>query len=271
MRLFFLGTAAAEGYPAIFCNCANCRQARLAGGRDRRFRSALLVNDDLLIDFGPDLLASAQRFNRSLWGVTTGLVTHAHSDHFYTGNFGMRADAFTGKLPPPTLHLYAPQDVAASLNQTFPDLAALHLQTHTVHAFDAFQSGPYAITAYQAYHAVDHLEALFYSIDDGQRAILYATDTGAFPEDTRQALAGRTFDIVILEETLGEGQYTQHLGFKSFLEHVQWMRLTGMLRPGGRVIAHHLSHTSNPLHQQVEAALAPHGVEVAYDGLDITL
>src|SRR4030042_946112 len=59
MRLFFLGTAAAEGYPAIFCNCANCRQARLLGGRDQRFRSALLVNDDLLIDFAPELLASA--------------------------------------------------------------------------------------------------------------------------------------------------------------------------------------------------------------------
>ena len=52
MRLFFLGTAAAEGYPAIFCQCANCHQARLLGGRNLRHRSALLVNDDLLIDFG---------------------------------------------------------------------------------------------------------------------------------------------------------------------------------------------------------------------------
>ena len=82
MRLFFLGTAAAEGYPGIFCNCANCNEARALGGQNLRFRSALLVNDDLLIDFGPDLLASAQRFNRNLSLVTTGLVTHAHPDHF---------------------------------------------------------------------------------------------------------------------------------------------------------------------------------------------
>jgi hypothetical protein len=37
------------------------------GGKNRRFRSALLVNDDLLIDFGPDA-RFAQRFNLSLWG-----------------------------------------------------------------------------------------------------------------------------------------------------------------------------------------------------------
>ena len=45
-------------------------------------------------------------------------------------------------------------------------------------------------SAFQAYHAVDAFEALFYSIDDGQHSVLYATDTGPFPADTWQALAG---------------------------------------------------------------------------------
>lgn len=271
MRLFFLGTAAAEGYPGIFCNCANCQQARLLGGKNLRFRSALLVNDDLLIDFGPDLLASALRFNLSLWGVTTGLVTHAHSDHFFPGHFGMRGDAFTGKLPPPNLRLFGPQDVAEMLEATFSDLDELHLESHTVHAFDTWKSGRYTITAYHAFHAVERLEALFYSVEDGRHAFLYATDTGPFPEDTRQALSGRSFDVIILEETLGSGQYNQHLGFDTFIEQLAWMRTAGMLRPGGRVIAHHLSHTNNPSHEQLEATFRPQAVEVAYDGLEIDL
>jgi phosphoribosyl 1,2-cyclic phosphate phosphodiesterase len=271
MDITFLGTAAAEGYPGIFCVCANCQKARRLGGKSLRLRSALLVNDDLLIDYGPDLLAAAQRLNRSLWGVTTGLVTHAHMDHFFTGHFGMRCAPFSGKLPPPDLRLFAPQDVEKLLKEEYPDLGALHMQLQTVQAFDAWVSSGYRFTAYRAYHALESLEALFYSIDDGQHAFLYATDTGPFPEDTRQALAGRSFDAVILEETLGDGQYDQHLGFDTFLEQVRWLRAEKMIRPGGRVIAHHFSHYSNPVHEQLEAILNPHGVEVAYDGLVVTL
>jgi phosphoribosyl 1,2-cyclic phosphate phosphodiesterase len=271
MRLFFLGTAAAEGYPGIFCKCQNCIQARQLGGNNLRFRSAMLVNDDLLIDFGPDLQAAALKFNLSLWGITTGLVTHAHLDHFFPGHFKMRANPFSGILPPPTMHLFGPQDVVAILAEDFPDLTALHLESQTVHAFDTWVCGGYTFTAFHAFHAVESLEALFYSVDDGKHAILYATDTGIFPEDTRQALTGRSFDVIVLEETLGTGKYDQHLGFDTFLEQVQWMRSSGMLRPGGRVIAHHFSHAGNPPHGELEAKLRPFDVEAAYDGLVVEL
>jgi phosphoribosyl 1,2-cyclic phosphate phosphodiesterase len=271
MRLFFLGTAAAEGYPGIFCNCANCNEARALGGRSLRFRSVLLVNDDLLIDFGPDLSASAQRFNRNLSGVTTGLVTHAHSDHFHPGNFEMRRAAFTGGLPIPTLQVFGPREVAETLSQNYPDLSLLRLEVNQVQAFDSWTSGAYTITAYRAYHAVEHLEAFFYSVEEGQHAFLYATDTGPFPADTWQALEGKSFDVIIMEETMGVGTYTQHMGFESFLETAQKMRAGGLLRPGGRLIAHHMSHSGNPTHEKVEAILGPHGVEVAYDGLEIRL
>jgi len=271
MRLFFLGTAAAEGYPGIFCDCANCREARELGGRNLRMRSALLVNDDLLIDFGPDLLASAQRFNKNLSRVTTGLVTHTHMDHFFTGNFEMRHPDFTGRLPILTMRLYGSRDVAVELEKAGLDLSLLRMEVHPVQAFDCWQSGGYTINAYRAYHAVGYLEALFYSVDDGRHSFLYATDTGPFPEDTWQALKGRSFDVIILEETMGNGKYSQHIDFDNFIEHAARMRSAGMLRPGGRLIAHHMSHSANPTHEKVEAVLGPHGVEVAYDGLEINL
>ncbi len=50
MKLTYLGTAAAEGWPAVFCNCPCCRQARVLGGKDIRTRSQALVNEDLLLD-----------------------------------------------------------------------------------------------------------------------------------------------------------------------------------------------------------------------------
>jgi phosphoribosyl 1,2-cyclic phosphate phosphodiesterase len=289
MNLLFLGTAAAEGFPGLFCNCETCREARALGGHDRRLRSALLVNDDLLIDFGPDLLASSQRFNRSLWGVRTGLVTHAHEDHFYPMNFHMRAPSFTARqplppcggdeaLPPcggdealPTLALYAPADALAILRQAYPDLDILHLDVHSVGPFENWESGGYQVSSYQAYHAVGRYQCLLYSVDDGQHSFLYATDTGDFPAATWQALAGRSFDVIILEETIGSGEYSQHMNFEHFLEHTHRFRAEGHLRPGGRIIAHHLSHSWNPTHAKVEAVLGPHGVEVAYDGMEVIL
>ena len=271
MKILFLGTAAAEGYPGIFCSCDNCREARALGGRNLRMRSAVLVNDNLLIDFGPDLLAASLRFQRNLALVTTGLVTHAHEDHFYPENFYMRKASCTAHLPVPTMRLYGPPEVTDLLNRTVPDLSFIHLEARAVHAFDHWQNDGYTFDAYRAFHAIDTLETLFYSVDDGQHAFLYATDTGPFPEDTWQALAGRSFDAIILEETMGVGKYNQHMDFENFLAHAERMRAEGMLRPGGQVIAHHMSHTSNPVHEKVEAVLGPHGVTVAYDGLEIEL
>ena len=271
MRLFFMGTAAAEGYPGIFCNCDNCNEARKLGGRSLRYRSALLVNDELLLDFGPDLLASALRFNLNLSQVTTGLVTHAHEDHYYPLNFEMRRSAFTANVPIPTLHLFGPRDVTDLLNQAGPDLSLMSVEAQTVRAGDTWRSGGYTFTAYRAYHAIESLETLFYSVEDGQRSFLYATDTGPFPAETWQALAGKSFDVIILEETLGYGVYDQHMSFADFLAHAERMRAEGMLRPGGRLIAHHFSHNNNPTHEKLEAILGPHGVVVAYDGLEIQL
>ncbi len=49
MKIKYLGTAAAEGIPAIFCECKICKKARELGGKNIRTRSQALINDDLFI------------------------------------------------------------------------------------------------------------------------------------------------------------------------------------------------------------------------------
>ena len=38
MKIKYLGTAAAEAIPALFCTCDVCRKARKVGGRELRLR-----------------------------------------------------------------------------------------------------------------------------------------------------------------------------------------------------------------------------------------
>ena len=51
MKLKYLGTAAAEGYPAMFCDCENCRKAWIEKGRNIRRRSQAITDSELPIDF----------------------------------------------------------------------------------------------------------------------------------------------------------------------------------------------------------------------------
>jgi phosphoribosyl 1,2-cyclic phosphate phosphodiesterase len=274
MHLLFLGTAAAEGYPGLYCSCENCREARALGGKNLRMRSALLVNTDLLIDFGPDVLAASLRFGADLSLVRTGLVTHTHEDHFDPFNFKLRAPTFTARLAIPTLTLFGSLDVPAALAASKLDLALLKVEPHAVAAFDSWSHAGYTFRAFEARHGVGQLPqltCLFYAISDGQRSVLYATDTGDFPDATWQALAGCQFDAIVLEETLGSGDYGNHLDMRRFIAHVRRFRAEGMLKPGARIIAHHLSHAWNPVHAKVEAVLGPEGVEVAYDGMRVEL
>ncbi len=49
MEIQYLGTAAAEGLPALFCDCETCRKARVAGGKEVRTRTQAVVDRRVLI------------------------------------------------------------------------------------------------------------------------------------------------------------------------------------------------------------------------------
>jgi phosphoribosyl 1,2-cyclic phosphate phosphodiesterase len=43
MKIQYLGTAAAEGIPAMFCTCELCRKTARAGSAEARCRSSVLI------------------------------------------------------------------------------------------------------------------------------------------------------------------------------------------------------------------------------------
>jgi phosphoribosyl 1,2-cyclic phosphate phosphodiesterase len=282
MQLTFLGTAAAESYPSAFCRCENCERARALGGASLRKRSAALVDDELLIDLGPDVASSSAALGRPLTGVRHCLQTHAHTDHFDPLLILSRGLNW-GIVGRQRLALYAS---AASLRRmdvimrgefgaaSFLDPAVgerLNLAIHPVEPLRPFDAGRYRVTPFQANHD-PVVEPLLYAIAADGRCIFYGTDTTALPEETWRGFHQHRlrFDLVILDHTFGEAARSDgHLNARLFAEQVARLREEGLLNAGARIFAQHISHADNPPHPDLVVIAARRGYDVAYDGLTV--
>jgi phosphoribosyl 1,2-cyclic phosphate phosphodiesterase len=197
MKFTFLGTAAANAFPEAFCKCKNCQTARELGGKSLRKRSSALINDDLLLDLGPDIMASSQIHNISLTNVKYCLLTHPHADHMDLSHLLSRSPGF-GVVGAPRLQFYASPQALARADRTFRrDLCGyglldeqayeeLNLQILPIELLETTGVGEYQITALPANHA-HGLGAYLYAIERNGCNVFYGTDTAEFLDETWQA------------------------------------------------------------------------------------
>lgn len=266
LTLRFLGTAAAESFPAPFCTCQNCQVARRNGGRDIRRRSALLVNDDLLIDFGPDVFQSFQEFGLDATNVRTLLITHGHADHLATDTFVYRTYGFRKFTELPELDVYAPADaIDAIMERMGTMLESAQLRLLPIKGGDEIQSHGYTIRPLPAVHGGGKHECVTYLVERDGARFLYGTDTGPFPEPAWEILAQYPPALAIIDSTMGHLTGDSHMGF----EQVKAMaaRLRQLAGPQMRAIAHHFSHQANPSHDELMRIYMPDDIGVSYDGM----
>lgn len=282
MIITFLGTSAANAYPEAFCRCDNCQRARVLGGPNLRKRSALLVNDDLLIDLGPDVMAASAIHRRLLIDVRCCLQTHAHADHLDPTHFLSRSPEYD-VAGAPRLHFYASSGTIREASRVLerdldgasladPNVGQrLNLKVHQIGAMQTFAVGPYKVTAFPANHDPT-VDPLLYAVESEGNRIFYGTDTAALSEEVWRAFhrLKLEFDIVILDHTYGPNEPAgDHLNAHGVIEHVARMREEGLLVDGGRAFATHISHPGNPVHDDLVGFAAQYGYEVAYDGLAV--
>jgi phosphoribosyl 1,2-cyclic phosphate phosphodiesterase len=280
MRVTFLGTSAANAFPEAFCSCANCEQARALGGPSLRKRSAALVNDDLLVDLGPDVMAASQVHSCPLTRVRYCLQTHGHADHLDTSHFLSRSPAY-GTVGAPRLHFYASRETlewtARLLERDFEPRCflkgeageELNLEIHEVRPLQRLDIGAYQVVAFPANHDPG-MGSLVYAIGLGGRWVVYGTDTAALSEDVWRAFHDNElrFDVVILDHTYGPQEVgSDHLSARDVIAHAMRMRAEGLLADGARVLGTHIAHEGNPAHPELAAFAAEHDYEIAYDGL----
>lgn len=281
MKFQYLGTAAAEGWPAVFCKCEHCLRAAEAGGKNIRTRSQAIINGDLLLDLPPDTYLHKLQHGLELSAVKYLLVTHCHMDHFYPQELSIRGSCYSPVMESPEMDVYCAAETKALFDRCTAgeideaSMSALHW--HILQPFEAVQAGPYTVTPLPANHMGQGNQPFVYHIVDEQGvSVYYLHDSGYyFPEVWDYFKRQKPADLISLDTTNGKISYNKgyggHMGAPDILRVVREMREIGLADEHTRCVMNHFSHNGHLLHEELEALARPEGIEVAYDGMTLEL
>jgi phosphoribosyl 1,2-cyclic phosphate phosphodiesterase len=275
MKLLYLGTAAAEGIPAVFCSCPVCMEAREKKGKNIRTRSQALVDGKLLFDFPPDSYSHyiASGFTApDLPAIRHVFITHSHMDHFYPDELQLRRPNFVVSKPVETLHIYGNLAVEQGLvNLQKAENAKPCNDFRYAEPFKIIEVDGYRVTPLPALHAREE-ECLFYAVEHGEKAMLYAHDTGIFPRPVWEYFlkAKPRFNLVSLDCTaMLKKDGNNHMGIPDCIEVRQRLFEIGAADAKTVFVLNHFSHGSGLNHDDLCKVAAKENFVVAYDGMEI--
>ena len=254
MQLEFLGTGAAEGIPAINCNCHHCTKARQEGGKLLRQRSALFVSlpdYGLLVETPPDIRSMLGSYE--IGRIDGIFLSHAHYDHaggleeflYWQRNIDFFAEnaVYTDprlrnghdRLRDIAFHCQCWPGVAVRFEQFFFTLFAVR---HTVPCF--------GLALYEC----------------GHKAI-YAADSGPRWSNYARCLISKAA-ILIVNVPRFEPPSEDHLTVVEAISLKEELDVQ-------HLILTHINHHNRP-HDELENYVSQFdGVTVAYDGLTLSL
>ena len=264
MTIRLLGTGGADGIPAVFGTDPVSEWARQEGGYDVRTRASALVDSGLKIDLPPE--NAVQLANNGLrasdWDLL--LFTHSDDDHLALPELQYALYPFTDALALP-FPIFANATVLDAIRARYPKWP---LELIELRAFVPFESAGYRITPLRARHTPGE-ECFNYMIERAGRRLVYATDTGVWPDETFEALRGVRIDLLVVECTNAfcPMEYVGHLDLKGLAAMLARLRAEGSLEASGRVVTTHHAAAGEARHCDLEEALRPLGAEPGYDGV----
>lgn len=265
MKLTFLGTAAAEGFPGVFCRCEKCLESRRLKGKNIRTRSQSIINDDLLIDLPADTFHHFLENDIEGDKIKFLLVTHSHSDHFYPNELHYKHPPFAHNMRENNLKVICGGDVYRYFEEKG---ASKQTEVIKIEPFETVEAGDYQITALPARHA-EGSGALIYIIRQGDKTLFYAHDTGYLYDEVFAYIAENNirFDMISFDCTnvnIPASDEGGHMGIAN-IQRVR-ERLGDAIKPDTKLYINHFSHNGAPIHHELEAQVNPMGLEVSYDG-----
>ncbi len=275
MKIHYLGTAAAEGVPSLFCTCDKCEYARRTGGKEIRTRSQALIDERLLIDFPADTHSHMIRYGIDMTKITNCLITHIHGDHLYAGEFGYIHFPFSGKLPEGyTFTVYGSEAVKDKV-EFFGNHNDGRFHYNEMTAFDPVEIDGFKVTALKARHGSPHPR--IFMIEKDGKALLYAHDTDIPKDETLDYIknSGVRFDLVSMDCTEGDMDdldYHGHMCLGRNIRLREMLKEMGAIDGNTKCILNHFSHNArNGSYATFSRIAEAEGFTVSYDGMEVEI
>ena len=253
-RVIVLGSGTSHGVPMIGCTCAVCRST---DARDRRTRPSIFVDvaggPKILVDTSTDL--RQQALTHGISRVDAILYTHSHADHIMGLDDVRRFNVMqSGAIP-----AYADDRTTTDLRRTFayvfdpPAEKGGGIPQMSLTTIDGpFTVGAVGIQPVPLFH--------------GKRPILgfrfgsfaYLTDCNRLADDAWPLLEG--LDILILDAL-------RHRPHPTHFTVAEALQVVDRVKPRQT----YFTHICHDLPHEATNASLPRGVELAYDGLALTI
>lgn len=253
MKLVFLGTGTSHGIPMIGCDCAVCRSP---DPRDKRSRPSVLVQWDdfnVLIDTTPEL--RLQCLANGITHVEAVLFTHHHADHV-AGLDDLRRFNWIQRTALPCYGMAITLDRLQRMfsyafveDDTYPS-AKPELSLHEV-------SGPFELGGREVI-PIPLLHGRMPVLGFRFGPLAYCTDCNFIPDDSMRLLEG--LEVLVLD-ALRRRAHPTHFNLE---QAVECAHRIAAKRTYFTHIAHELAH-------QATNDELPAGMQLAYDGLVLTL
>jgi phosphoribosyl 1,2-cyclic phosphate phosphodiesterase len=280
-----LGSGASEGIPAFLCNCPICARAGRRRGREIRLNACAYVEScsgkGILIDMPPSVKAAWDRHKLDHNRLLAVLLSHYHSDHTHGLRYLLEAIADNGYQSAHRVDLYLPADaMVKAVQRLYPDRDfsdgswdGRFFSLHPTAAYRPLSLGPFEVTPLETNHLKRNrgdgsLEGetfgYLFRDADGKR-LAYLLDAQVdMPEATYKALGGKPLDCLIFE-----------CSFARLDPPYRHTDLAGIVAVQRRLkprlmVASHISHRALG-HRELQKALRPHGIRVAFDGMLLRL
>ena len=251
MDLIFLGTGTSYGVPMAGCDCEVCRST---DPRNKRTRASVLFQYDghnVLVDTATEL--RVQVIANDITHLDAVLFTHAHADHLH-GLDDIRGFTATGD----PVDLYADARTAGAIRTSFAyifEAGNRHTDIPKVRLHEI--DGPFDLFGETIWPIeLEHgaLPILGYRVHD----VAYLTDCSGIPETSLRQL--NRLEVLVIDAVRFKPHPT-HFCLDEALEVID------ILAPERAYITH-ISHHFD--HDTVNAML-PGNVELAWDGLKLTV
>ena len=277
MEILYMGTAAEERIPGMFCHCELCQKALALGGKDIRTRAQALIDGRLLVDFGCDTYQHFVDAGRTLWDIQNILLTHSHPDHLTLEVFSSRNHWYTAETTKyPTLRVYTSAGVIEKIWRVVEarglekELIEKYWEFIPMSYYQPIEIDGYTVTPLPARHAVPE-QAFVFLIEKDGKCIFYGNDTGTFSTEVDEWLAnnGKYIDLLSLDCTKGdiETPYYGHMSMSEGRAIANRFLEKGIIDEKTKLYYTHFAHGCKMTHEELEkTAKEKYGFKVTYDG-----